>query len=270
MADPAQFIEWSAVFAAGFLAGAMNVMVGAGTLVSFPILVFLGIPPLTATIANTIGIVPGSAAGVLVYRSELRARRAAVRTLLPASAAGGILGALLLLHLSAAVFSAVIPWLIAAGTLLVLLGPAIRGRVARVRGAGGGRADGPLPAFPSRPSLLASVFGAFALGVYGGYFSAAQGILLIGLLGITTTLHMQELNAIKNLTVAAVNVIAAVVFLVVSPDAIAWQLVGLIAAGSALGGAAGGRIARRLPPAAFRVFVAAVGAVAVAALLVDG
>ncbi|GGC99483.1 UPF0721 transmembrane protein [Tersicoccus solisilvae] len=272
--DAAQVLGWTAVFGAGFLAGAINVMVGAGTLVSFPILVLLGHAPLAATIANTMGIVPASLSGVLVYRRELQARSGVVRVLLPASVAGGILGAYLLLHLDSGAFSAVVPWLIAVGTVLVILGPDIKKRVTRHdHVAAGATAPGTTypsgSAFPTRASLPASVVGALLLGTYGGYFSAAQGILLIALLGITTTMPMQDLNAIKNLTVAAVNVIAASVFLLASPSRIEWHLVGLIAAGSALGGTVGGRFARRLRPGAFRIFVASVGLVTVVAMVLN-
>lgn len=277
--DLAPVAEWIAVFAGGFFAGAINVVVGAGTLVSFPLLVFLGFPPLTATISNTIGIVPGSVSGTFVYRQELHARRAVVRKLLPASAAGGILGATILLSFPGEVFATVVPWLIGVGTLLVLLGPAIK-RSLNNGHSGTTSSDGhtsaeedtqetargydgssePVPrAFTSSTAVVAAALGAFALGTYGGYFSAAQGILLIGLLGVLSQLTMQELNAIKNVTVLAVNIIAAIVFVVVSPELIDWRLVGLIAAGAACGGIVGGRFARGLSAPLLRVFVAVVG-----------
>lgn len=269
--DWLQVLEWGAIFGAGFLAGGINVIVGAGTLVSFPILVLLGIPPLSATIANTIGIVPGSVSGVVVYRRELRRHITMVKMLLPASAIGGIAGASLLLSFSAEVFSAVVPWLIGIGTILVIAGPAIKRRVGHA---------GPEPdeesarrdrhqSFPTRTAVLTSVASALLLGVYGGYFSAAQGILLIALLGITTSLHIQELNAIKNLTVAAVNVIAASVFIIASPELLSWSTVGLIAAGSTLGGIVGGRFARRLPVSVFRAFVIVVGVGTVVAMTIS-
>ena len=255
------------VLAAGFLAGAINVVVGAGTLVSFPVLVLLGYPPLTAAVSNAIGIAPGSIMGVIVYRDELHRRRDVVWTLLPASIAGGVLGSLLLLHLSADMFSATLPWLIGVGTLLVLLGPTLKGWA--TRGDGGSDVAPPsLPAFPSRAAKAWSLVGALCLGVYGGYFSAAQGVLLIAVLGLSTTLLLQELNAIKNLTVAAVNLIAAATFLIVSPKLVAWHLVSLIAMGSALGGFVGGRFAKRLPAAVFRAFVVIVGVATVVVMTI--
>ena len=261
----APLLRGAAVVGAGFLAGGLNVVVGAGTLASFPILVLLGFPPLTATMANTIGIVPGSLSGVLVYRRELRAHYRVTGLLLPSSSAGGVTGALLLLHLSVDIFAAVIPWLIGIGTLLVLSGPAIKNRIGRVAATD----DVDATPFPRRGSKVASVVGAFLLGVYGGYFSAAQGILLVALLGITTTLLMQELNAVKNASVAAVNIIAATVFIFVSPELISWPIVALVALGSILGGLVGGRFARRLPAGLFRGFVVIVGITTVTAIVLS-
>ncbi|WP_336714123.1 sulfite exporter TauE/SafE family protein [Arthrobacter sp. USHLN218] len=274
--------EWLAIFGAGFFAGAINVVVGSGTLVSFPVLVLLGYPPVVANMSNTIGLVPGSISGVIAYRRELLRRSAVIRVLLPASAVGGIAGALVLLVLPAGVFSAVVPWLIGIGVGLVLLGPALKRAVtdpapAGVRASvlptspGAGpvvqamdtrrtTVAGPLHAvFATKAALLVAVFGAFLLGIYGGYFGAAQGILLIGLLGVLSQLDLQELNGIKNLVVLAVNLIAAVVFTIVSPGMIDWVLAGLIAAGAACGGLVGGRFAKRLSPRLLRTLIITVG-----------
>lgn len=275
--------ELVAVFAAGFSAGAVNVVVGGGTLVSFPVLVLLGYPPVTATVANTVGIVPGSVVGAFGYRRELSARRKVVRALLPASVAGGVTGSLLLLSLPGEVFTRVVPWLICTGTILVLLGPTVKRTVAvrrsRLRtasdgpgdgqgdgqGDGPGTADGMVPAaFSSRGAAATAVVAAFLLGIYGGYFSAAQGILLTGVLGVISRMDMQELNAVKNLTVAGVNLVAAAVFLVVSPELVDWSLAGTVACGAVCGGVVGVRVARLLSPAVLRAAVAVVGVAAVA------
>lgn len=253
------------IFLAGFVAGMVNVIVGAGTLVSFPILIFLGYPPLTATIANAIGIVPGSVSGAITYRHELGAQRRTVRLLVPVSTIGGIAGSLLLLRLSEDTFTRVIPWLIGAGTLLVLFGPWIK----RWAGSPPDPTTGagtPASPFSSRWALGTSLIGTLVLGIYGGYFSAAQGILVIALLGITTSLSLQQLNGLKNITVCTVNAVAAGVFIITAPSQIAWDVVGLIAAGSALGGVAGGRVARRLKPAIFRGFVVVMGVATVVVL----
>lgn len=263
-------MEWMGVFVAGFLAGGINVVVGAGTLVSFPILVMLGCPPLTATIANTMGIVPGSASGVWAYRRELHALRGTVRLLLPASIAGGIVGASILLAFPAQVFESVVPWLIGVGTLLVSFGPTIKGAVAArgERRGGAARPDAVAGSpFASRGARFGALVSAGLLGMYGGYFSAAQGIILIGLLGIFSELSMQELNAVKNLTVFAVNVIAASVFLVIAPHRIEWSLVAVLALGASCGGMIGGRFARRLSAPFLRSFVVLVGVATMAYML---
>lgn len=255
-------------FIAGFLAGGINVMVGAGTLISFPLLLLAGHPPLTATIANTIGLVPASATGVLAYRDELRPLMRTMRFLLPASMAGGVLGATLLLSFPAAVFVAVVPWLIALGTLLVLLGPTIKNAISAR--SPNNRTDAPMHGgvFASRAAMVGGIVGVFALGTYGGYFSAAQGILLLGLLGILTNLDLQRLNGIKNLSVLGVNGIAALVYMVFSPPGLVnWAVAGVVALGAASGGFIGGRLAKRLSPTILRWFVVVVGVVTVAVML---
>lgn len=262
----AEALPGFAMLLAGFAAGMVNVIVGAGTLVSFPVLVALGYPPLTATIANAIGIVPGSVSGVITYRRELRAQRRAIRLLLPASMLGGVAGSLLLLRFSEDVFVRVVPWLIGGGTLLVLFGPLIKRWTGAEQGSDTTAVTAVSP-FTSRFALGASFVGTCALGVYGGYFSAAQGILVIALLGITTSLTLQQLNGLKNLVVCTVNAVAAGVFIVTAPSQIAWDVAGLVAAGSVLGGIAGGRAARRLKPAIFRGFVVVMGVATVVAMV---
>lgn len=279
-------VEWLIIFGAGFAAGVVNVVVGSGTLLSFPLLVLLGYPPLVANISSTIGLIPGSASGVVAYRRELLNRKALVRVLLPASTAGGLLGALLLLLLPAEVFSAIVPWLIGIGIGLVLLGPILkRGDKERTSVSGGSVSQQPslsgasagrrtmsvLPVssptlFPSTTMTMVAVLGTLLLGIYGGYFGAAQGILLMGLLGVALSLGMQELNAIKNLSVLAVNAIAAAVFIIVSPGTINWVLVWLIAAGSACGGFVGGNVAKRLSPRFLRASIVVVGVIAIVSL----
>lgn len=279
-------VEWLVIFGAGFAAGVVNVVVGSGTLLSFPLLVLLGCPPLVANVSSTIGLIPGSASGVVAYRRELLNRKALVRVLLPASTAGGLLGALLLLLLPAEVFSAIVPWLIGIGIGLILLGPILKrgdkertsvsdGSVSQQTSLSGGSAGRrtmsvfPVSSptlFPSITMTMVAVVGTLLLGIYGGYFGAAQGILLMGLLGVALSLGMQELNAIKNLSVLAVNAIAAAVFIIVSPGTINWILVWLIAAGSACGGFVGGNVAKRLSPRFLRASIVIVGVIAIVSL----
>ncbi len=234
------------VLLAGFAAGAINVAVGSGTLVTFPVLLAIGYSPLVANVSNTLGLVPASAAGAIGYRDELRNRRSQLVQFASASATGGVLGAVLLLTLPAGAFEVIVPVLVALAVLLVALQPLLSARVRSVDRGSTRRTAGPV------------LFGAiFATGVYGGYFGAAQGVILLGVMGLALSSDLQEINAIKNVLAGVVNAVAALVF-VVSAD-VAWGPVVLIAIGSAAGGTLGAKIARRLPPIALRALVVVVG-----------
>ncbi|MEV3937589.1 sulfite exporter TauE/SafE family protein [Glycomyces sp. NPDC049804] len=253
------WLELSAIMAAGFGAGMINVVVGSGTLISFPVLLLFGCPPVVANVSNTLGLVPGSLSGTIGYRRELRATLA--RLLLPASTAGGIGGAALLFVLPSEAFELIVPALIALGIAMVLLGPLVQRSAAR-RAAGRPAPTGT----PVRRNVV-TFAGVFLLGVYGGYFGAAQGILIVGLLSMLTVETVQSLNGIKNLLVMAVNLIAAVTFLIIAPASVDWLVVALIAVGSALGGIVGARVGRRLSPSALRGIIASIGTVAIVYLL---
>jgi uncharacterized membrane protein YfcA len=256
------WLEWTSILAAGFGAGMINVVVGSGTLISFPVLLLFGYPPVVANVSNTLGLVPGSFSGTIGYRRELRANRHLAR-LLPASSAGGIVGALLLFLLPPEAFELIVPVLIALGIAMVLLGPLVQRNAAR-------RAlDRPAPTRPPPWKTIGTFVGVFLLGVYGGYFGAAQGILIVGLLGLLTAETLQALNGIKNLLVMAVNLIAAVTFFVIASGSIDWVVVALIAIGSALGGIVGARVGRRLPAPVLRGTIATIGTVAIIYLLAN-
>ncbi len=255
-------LELAAILLAGFWAGMINVVVGSGTLVTFPVLLLFGYPPLTANISNNIGLVAGGLSGTWGYRRELAPNKAMLKRLLPASAAGGLLGALLLLVLPAAAFDAIVPALIILGILMVAFGPALQRRMA-LRRYTGPREDG---AGPSR-STVGLISGIFVLGMYGGYFGAAQGILIVGLMSIVTTLALQQINAVKNVLTTAVNAIAALAFIVVAGAYIDWKVVGLIAVGAFLGGLVGARFGRKLPPTALRATIIVIGTVALVKML---
>jgi uncharacterized membrane protein YfcA len=249
-------VEAGAILLAGLGAGTINTVVGSGTLLTFPTLLAFGVPPVTANVSNTVGLVPGTAAGTLAGRPELVGQAPLVRRLVPASLAGGVLGALLLLVLPESAFAAIVPALIALGVVLVVLQPRISRWVARRHADVGG-----VPATGApwvRPAVLTA-------GVYGGYFGAAQGVLLMAVLGNGVADTLNRLNATKNLLSLVVNGVAAVVFVALEP--VDWPVAGLIAAGSVIGGLIGARIGRRLPPAALRVVIAVVGTTAVVALL---
>ena len=262
-------LEAVLVALAGVAAGTINTVVGSGTLITFPTLLAYGIPPVTANVSNTIGLVPGSISGVIGYRAELAGQRRRLVRLASASLVGGVAGALLLLSLPSAAFDAIVPVLILLGCVLVVLGPRISKRVAARADARGGLAEH--GAWWVWPAVALA-------GVYGGYFGAAQGVLLMAILGIGVIDSMQRHNATKNVLALIVNAVAAVVFVLLAfvdlpylPDgssgSVNWAAAGLIAAGSVVGGQIGATVGRRLPPAVLRGVIVVVGIVAITAFV---
>ena len=246
------WLEAVGVFFAGLAAGTINTIVGAGTLITFPTLLSVGYPPVLANVSNTVGLVPGSISGAVGYRHELRDQADRLLRLGVASLAGGATGALLLLRLPATVFSAIVPALIGLGCLLVVAQPWLTARLSV-------RAHAPAHGSAAVWALV------YLAGVYGGYFGAAQGVLLIAILGVGLAESLQRVNAAKNVLAGLVNAVAAVVFVAVAQ--VAWAAAGLIAAGSILGGQLGASFGRRLPAPVLRGAVVVVGAVAVWQLL---
>ena len=247
-----------AVVLAGMAAGTINTVVGSGTLITFPTLLALGVPPVTANVSNNIGLVPGSLSGAIGYRRELAGQRGRLLRLGSASLIGGVLGAVLLLVLPVAAFSAVVPVLIGLGCALVVVQPWLSRRMAVRALARGTRR-------PVHGSLW--VWGLVMLtGVYGGYFGAAQGVLLMAVLGIGLEETMQRNNATKNVLALLVNFVAALVFVAVAE--VDWVVAGLIALGAVVGGQIGATVGRRLPPLLLRGVIVVVGVVAITAFLV--
>jgi uncharacterized membrane protein YfcA len=250
-------LEAVLVTLAGVAAGTINTVVGSGTLITFPTLLAFGVPPVTANVSNTVGLVPGSLSGVVGYRRELAGQRARVLRLGSASLLGGIVGALLLLVLPSAAFDAIVPVLILLGVLLVIFGPRIQRAVAaRAESRGGIPDHGVWWVWPA----------VAAAGVYGGYFGAAQGVLLMAILGIGVADSMQRHTATKNVLALLVNAVAAVVFIAVAD--VDWVVAGLIALGSVVGGQLGATVGRRLSPGLLRAVIAVVGLTALVVLLV--
>jgi uncharacterized membrane protein YfcA len=233
-----------AIFAAGLAAGTVNVIVGSGSLITFPVLLALGYPPVLANVSNTVGLVPGSVSGVVAYRQELVGQRPRLLQLGSASILGGLTGAVLLLSLPHSVFKAVVPVLIALAALLMAAQPRMR---ARLESRGHATAHG-------GAGLLVGVY---LTGVYGGYFGAAQGVILIALLAIFIDDDLQRLNATKNVLALVVNGVAGLFF--IASTHISWSVAALIAAGSVIGGQVGGRYGRRLPAPLLRWVIVTVG-----------
>ena len=283
-----------AIFAAGIAAGMINVVVGSGTLITFPVLLAFGFPSVLANVSNNIGLVPGSLSGAYGYRAELSGQRDRIIKLGSASLLGGLVGAVLLLTLPKNAFQAIVPVLIVIALIMVVIQPRLARWVAArkirlqvvnsgpagpvpggpvpggsVPGGGVATAVAPAPApAPAKvdtggPLLWILVF---CTGVYGGYFGAAQGVLLIGLLGVALDDGLQRINAVKNILAALVNGVAAILFICVSH--VAWIPALLIAIGSIIGGQVGAKVGRKLPPWGLRAIIIVVGIVALAKLLV--
>ncbi|MGO9496148.1 MAG: sulfite exporter TauE/SafE family protein [Solirubrobacteraceae bacterium] len=243
-----------AIFAAGIAAGGINTLVGSGTLITFPILLAFGYAPVTANVSNTVGLVPGSVAGAIGYRRELAGQRARALRFATVSTAGGIVGAVLLLSLPASAFKDIVPAFIVIALVLIVLQPWI-GRALESRRAHEKHEAGPL-------GMLA----VFGTGIYGGYFGAAQGIMLLAILGLSLpTENLQRVNALKVVLAGLVNLVAGIIF--VFSSQIAWLPALLIAIGSIIGGIAGARWGRRLPPMALRAVIVVVGITAIVRLV---
>jgi uncharacterized protein len=246
--------EAVAIAAAGLGAGAINTVVGSGTLLTFPVLLGFGYAPVVANVSNTVGLVPGGVTGSIGYRSELAGQKRRAVSLAGASVTGALAGAGLLLALPASTFKVVVPYLIAGALVLVVAQPWLAARLEarrRRRGFSGGRWT---------PAAL------FAVGVYGGYFGAGQGILLLAVLGLGLAERLHRVNALKNVLATATNLTAALVFVVLGP--VDWGAAALLAVGSTVGGHLGARLARVLPPAALKAAIVVVGIAAIVKLTV--
>lgn len=240
--------------AAGLCAGAMNTVVGSGTLVTFPVLLALGFPPVTANISSAIGLVPGGAAGAWGYRRELSGQRSRLLLLGSAALLGGALGGVLLLTLPHSAFQRIVPVLIGVAVVLVLLQPWFAARFAS-------RQVGP----DARGGVWLWL-GIFAVAVYGGYFGAAQGVIYLALMGIVVAEPLQRLNAVKNVLATVAKCVAGLIFICVAH--VAWLVVLLLAAGTVVGGLLGARFGRTLRPAVLRGVTVVIGIAAIVKLVV--
>lgn len=225
---------------AGFIAGAVNTIAGAGSLLTFPALLATGLSPLSANVSNCIGLVPGSATGAYGMRSVLRGQRAELVRLSLWIAAGSVLGSVLLLQLPSAAFDKVIPFLVALAGLLVLAQPVIVRRSRREAGQDSRWTSGAVG----------------TIGVYSGYFGAAQGVLLIGTIGALRPRPLLLTNATKNVLAVVGNGVAGVIYAVVAP--VHWVAVTALAVGSTAGGPVGAVLAQRIPAGPLRIAIAVI------------
>jgi hypothetical protein len=262
--------EAAAILGAGIAAGAVNAVVGSGSLITFPTLLAFGFPPVVANVSNNGGLVAGNVSGAVGYRRELAGQRSRLIRLSVFAIAGSVAGAAALLSLPSSSFKLIVPALILIACVLVLVQPWLSARITarRERRAsaaaadGGDGPDGPAGRERTSPALAAGVA---ASAAYGGYFGAAQGVLVIGLLGTFTGEPLQRVNGAKNVLVAIVKGTAAIVYIIFAH--VAWLVVLLIAVGSTLGGLVGARYGRRLPPLALRIFVVVIGVVSAVKLI---
>lgn len=222
--------EMLAVVAGGFGAGAFTASVGSGSLLSFPVLLAVGLPPVPATITNSLGLVAGGLTGSIGYRRELGAIRRWLPGVLTGSVLGGLTVAWLLLTLPQETLELVVPWLIGLAALAV------------------------------------AAYGT-GTGTYGGYFSASQGVLTMGIAGLIVPTPVQQLNALKVTTTLVVNVVAAAAYVIAAADLVVWSAAGLMTVGSLGGGWTGARVARRLPAPLLRAGIVVLAVVAIALLV---
>jgi uncharacterized protein len=238
---------------AGLGAGTINTVVGSGTLITFPVLLAFGYAPVTANVSNNVGLVPGSVSGAIGYRRELAGQRPRALRLGTMSLLGGITGAVLLLVLPASTFEAVVPVFIAAALVLTVVQP----RLAR----GLERREIDLEHRHGGLLLLA----VYATGVYGGYFGAAQGVLLLAILGVALDQDLHRTNALKNVLAGTVNGVAALYFVFAAH--VEWAPAAIIACSSVIGAQLGARYGRRLPRARLRALIVLVGLAAIGKLV---
>ena len=243
--------EQFAVLVTGLAAGILTTTVGVASLLSFPVLVAVGLPPVVANASNTIGMTPAGLSGSFGYRRELREHPRVTTVVLLTCAVGSVAGALLLLALPPGVFEAIVPWLILVTSILVGIQPWISRRLRASRGDG----------VPDRVHMSPlTTLWATLTGVYGGYFGAGSGVMMMAVLGFGTDLELRIVNALKTLAVMAANVVASVIFLFLAE--LDWVAIGLLAGGSVVGGYVGAHIGRRLPAPVLRTLVVIVGVTA--------
>ena len=249
-----QWWEAAIIALAGLWAGLINAVVGSGTLVTFPVLVALGYPPVTATTSNAIGLITGTITGAVGYRSELEGHGRRVARYSVASMFGAIGGTVLLLKLPPDAFETIVPVLVGISVILVMVQPLLSRRLSNR--AAVDRTGSPL--------LYVLIF---LVGVYGGYFTAAQGIMLVGVMGLFLADPLQRLNAFKNTLAAVVNLVAGAIYAFVAP--VSWPVVAVLAISSTIGGALGASVGKRLSPTVLRGVIVVIGVVAVVHLLIE-
>ncbi len=248
-------IAYAVIFLAGVVAGAINSIAGGGTLISFPALLWLGRDPIMANATNTVAIWPGSLAGAYGFREELSTIKSWLLLLIVPSILGGALGGWLLLRTPTSTFEALVPWLILSATTLLAFQELISRHL-------------PKNEHPTTASRIAVLIFQFLVSLYGGYFGAGMGILMLAALGLIGLTDLHQMNGLKNVLAVCINGIAAVYFIFAS--SVIWSDVLVMMAGTLVGGFAGARLARKLGRVFVRRFVVAIGLVMTVLLFVRG
>lgn len=246
--------EWVLIAVAGVGGGAVNAIVGSGTLITFPTLVALGVPPVAANVSNAVGLFPGSLAGAWAYRDELRGWRRRGALLIAGTVFGAVLGAVLLLAAPASAFQVVAPILIVIALSLVVFGRKLSALLSN---------RGHVQDQEMSATLWVLVM---LIGIYGGYFGAAQGVLMMGVFGIMMSGSVQHHNGMKNLLSGVSKCVATIIFIIYAE--IDWKIAGTIALGSIIGGLLGAHAGRRMSPKVLRSIIVLIGLVAVIKLIV--
>lgn len=240
-------VELLIAAAAAVGAGAINALAGGGTLISFPVLVALGVPPVAANITNAVALCPGYFGATIAQLPNLKGQRAQLLLLVPVAAVGGLMGGMILVRTGERTFTALVPWMILAASLLLAVQEPVKKFVAR-------RLSNPMH---KRHTMALSALPIAAAAVYGGFFSAGMSVLLLAVLGLTLDDSLTRLNGLKQVLAFSVNIAAAVFFL--WSDQVVWTAAVVMAIGALIGGAIGGRLAGKLPPAALRWTVVTAG-----------
>ncbi|WP_209324881.1 sulfite exporter TauE/SafE family protein [Brevibacterium renqingii] len=253
---------------AGIAAGGINAVVGSGTLITFPALVAFGVAPVVSTMSNAVGLIPGNIASSFGYREELRGQWKRILGFVPASLLGSLTGAYLLLHLPEDAFETIVPVLLVVALVMVVGQPYLsrylkERSLRRAHRAGIEHTTASVGDRLSTGRYLAVLLVVFLTAIYGGYFAAAQGIILIALLGLLLPDDLQRLNGLKNVLVLVVNTVSASTYIIVGHDRINWVAVVCIAVGSLIGGYFGARIGRRFSPVLLRSVIVVLGIVAI-------
>jgi uncharacterized membrane protein YfcA len=242
-------LDFVVIGLAAVAAGFVNAIAGGGTLISFPALIAVGVPPVAANVTNTVALVPGYLGATFAQLKDLVGQERRLRLLIPTGALGGIVGGLLLLNTSEKLFAQLVPYLILLAAFLLAIQDIVRKWVARRIEASGGSAAN--EAWSIGPVFLASI--------YGGYFGAGLSVIILAVLGLVIDDTLTRLNGLKQIIAFSVNVAAAIFF--IFSDQVVWSAAAVMAAGAVLGGVLGGKLARFVKPQALRVIVVTIAVI---------